>query len=323
MKKAIDIILVYFALLIIGILTSTFLYSFYINVLNYIAGNSISMFSNEVLIESLIFSSYCILLFICPIISYYRIRRPAGILQMIGFILIVLITWGVLFPGVCHVENYVNENLNNEIEENHLSKGYFRKIDKKVYYFTKDFESENNNVAISSAVIIDTNENGSVEFKTVRDIGSMEFNKKALPYREVLVKQNFDNFRITLPIDFRNLINKLKNVLSLELRYILYFISFVLAICSIYALTNFFNWKLINAVLIFFITVSLISANSVDSSSLFFVIKDSLMKTRPFLFLSQYIYESFLFAFNILCSLIFLALGIVKFALHNHAKKEQ
>lgn len=323
MKKALNLILVYFLLLIIGIVSATFLYSFYINIMNYVAGNSMTFFVNEDIIKSLFFSTYCMLLFICPVISYYRIRRPGGLPQLFGFIFVSLLTWCVFFPGVCHVENYINREFRKDTEVTHLTKGYFRKIDNNVYYFTKEFESENNNVATSSAVIIDVSEHGKVTHKTVRDIPSMDFNRKAAPFKEVLVKQNFDNSRITLPIDFSNLFSKLQNCLEFKLCYILYFLSFALVMCSIYAVTNFFNWKLINTIFIFFLTVALVSANSVDSGSLFVIIKKSMMQTRPFVFLSEYIYESFLFAFNILCSLIFLAMGTIKVAVRNHAKKEQ
>jgi len=321
MKKALDLLLVYVLILLIGIVSTTFLYSFYINILNYVAGNKVTFFTNEDLIKSLIYSTYCILLFICPVISYYRIRRPSGVPQTLGFIFIALLTWVVFIPGASHIEKKLGKVYQDSGEEVHLSQGYFRKVDKKVYYFTKEFESENHNVAKTNAIIIDTNEHGQVDYKTVRDIGSMDFNKRALPFKEILVKQNFDNSRITLPINFNNLFAKLKKCISLEWYYIWYFLSFALVICSVYALTNFFSWKLLNSVLIFFITVAVISANSVDENSWFVIVNNALSGTKPFEFLSQYIYEEFLFTFNILCSLVFLTFGIVKFAIHNHVKK--
>lgn len=321
MKKALDLILVYLVILIVGIVCSTFLYSFYVGVLNYIAGAKFDIFSNEVLINSLGFVSYCILLVVCPVVSYYRIRRPGGVMQTIGYILIVLITWIVLFPGLCHLNEFFTRNVESEIEQVTLSKNYFRKVDNKVYYFTKEFESENHNVATSNAVVIDTSETGKVDYRLVRDLNSMDFKKKALPFKDVLVKQNFDNSRVTLPINFRNLLEKLKLCLTFKLCYILYFISFALVISSVYALTNFFNWKLLNAVLIFFITVSIISVNSTGVNSFAGTIISSLENTAPFRFLSQYIYESFLFVFNTFFSLVFITIGIVKFAIHVHGKK--
>lgn len=321
MKKALELLLVYLITLVVGIVATTLLYSFYLNVLNYIAGNKVTFFSSQDLFQSLIFSAFCVVIIICPLVSYYRIRRPSGIAQTIGYVIVVLITWFLLFPGVCHFSKYVDRNITIESEETHLSKGYFRKVDKKVYYFTKDFESENHNVATSQAVVIDTNANGKVEYKLVRDLSSMDFNKKALPFKEILLKQNFDNSRITLPIDFGVLIQRLSKALQLDFYYIWYFLSFILVIVSLYALTNFFNWKLLNTVLIFFVTVSFIAANSSDNLPVFGYLSKILSGTAPFKFLSQYIYESFLFVFNTFFALVFITVGIVKFAIHNHSKK--
>lgn len=320
MKRALNILLVYILLLIIGIASVTFLYSIYINVLNYIAGEPVVFFANDNLIKSLIYSSYCVLILICPIISYYKIRHPGGIPQMLGFIFVALLTWAVLVPGLTHVEKYIT--IRTSAKETHLSKDYFRRVDKKVYYFTKDFESVNNNVATSSAIIIDTDDKGKVEYKTVRDLKSMDFNKKSEPFNDILVKQNFDNSRITLPVSFNKLIERIKKSYNFELMYLWYFISLALVICSVYALSNIFNWKLINAVLIFFLTVSIISANSIDSGSLFASVKDFFMELKPFVYLSDYIYESFLFTFNLLCSLVFIILGIVKFAVSKRKKQD-
>lgn len=321
MKKALDIILIYLLVLIVGILGITFLYTFYNNMLNFVAGSDSKLLNNEIIIKSFVYVAQGLLLVICPIISYYRIRRPSGVPQTLGYIFIVLLTWGLIFPSVSYLDSYVKKNYVSSVEDIHLSKDYFRKIDKKVYYFTKDFESENNNVATSSALVIDTSEYGKIEYKTVRDMGIMEFNKSAKPYKDILVKQNFYSSRITLPVALKNLIEKLSKCYELNLYYLLYLLSFVLVISSVYAMSNFFNWKLLNAVLVFFIAISLVSVNSEADLALFNMVKQFFIETKPFQFLSKYIYESFLFVFNVLCSLVFITLGIIKFVIHRHSNK--
>ncbi len=321
MKKTLDIILVYLGCLIAGIIVSSFLYLFYGNLLNYVAGAPAVAFSLGNLIKSSMFVSACILLFICPIVSYYRVRRPAGFSQTLGYMIVVILTWGVFFPGLSHIEKYVSAKYGIESNTAQLSAGYFRRVDNKIYYFTKDFEPGDYGVPSASALVIDTSENGDVDYTTFRNYKFIDINKNAQPFTEILVKQNFDSSRITLPIDLRNLISKLRNCLNFKLYYLLYLISFVLVISSIYALSNFFNWKLLNAVLLFFVTVSIAAANSSADLVIFSSVSTFLSNTRPFVFLSQYIYEAFLFVFNILLSIVFLTLGIVKFAIRKHESK--
>lgn len=321
MKKTFDIILVYFGCLIAGIIVSSFLYLFYGNLLDYVAGTPVASFSVGNLIKSFMFVSSCILLFICPIVSYYRIRRPAGFSQTLGYIIIVILTWFLFFPSLNYLEKNITGKYGIENNATELSAGYFRRVGNKVYYFTKDFEPGDYGVPSAPALVIDTSEDGNVDYTTFRNYKFMDINKDAQPFTEILVKQNFDESRITLPVDLRNLIAKLRNCLNFKLYYLLYLFSFVLVISSIYAVSNFFNWKLLNAVLLFFITVSVTAANSSAHLAIFSYVNTFLSNTRPFVFLSQYIYEAFLFVFNVLLSIVFLTLGIVKFAVRKHESK--
>lgn len=325
MKKAIDLLVIYLSFLIIGIIVSTFCYSAYVNILDLIIGNRITVFDKTYLIKSMMYVSYCVLFAACPVVSYYRIRRPGGIPQFIAYFLIVFITWCILFPLFCNVEKHISNKIHNnvKIESNYLTQDYFRKVGNKVYYFTKEFESENNNVATSTAIVIDTSTNGNVDYKTVRDIDSMDFNKEARPFNDILVKQNFTNSRITFPMNLSYLIEKLSNVMQFKLYYVLYFLSFVIVLSSVYALTNILNWKLLNSCLLIFVTISIICLNSNEYLPIISNFKIIMQKTKFFTFLSKYVYESFLFVINVFFSFVFCVFGFIKFIYHCKVKKEE
>ena len=98
MKKALKLALIYFIILIIGTILGTILYSFYLNLLGYIAGKEISFLTNSELLNSFFYVLFCMLLFIIPVIAYYRIRHPGGILQFVVYVVLCLLTWIILIP---------------------------------------------------------------------------------------------------------------------------------------------------------------------------------------------------------------------------------
>lgn len=322
MKKALNLILIYFIFLFSGIIAGTVIYSFYLNVLNYIAGREIILFRFADLLKSFFFIAYCMTFLICPIVSYYRIRHPGGFAQTIAYFLICIITWCGVFPGVYLLNNYCDTKF--PIVESHesLSEGYFREVDGKVYYFTKDFESENGNVPVSSVVTINTSEAGGVEYSTIRDLPSWDFNKKAAPYREIQVKENFTDKSFRLPIDFMVLIENAKKSFS-GLRYLLCFASLVLLICSLYGITSFFDWKLLNTVFLFFSAFIVLCVNTAYYFTGFEKVISKITNNSFFNMLGKNIDEPLLFVINLFVMLVFIVLGIVKFGVHKHREKER
>ena len=121
MKKAINLIITYLLLLFIGWILGSVIYSIYLNSLNYVSGNRIKFFSLTDLVQSGIYVAYCLIFFICPVISYYRGRHPAGISQTIAYVLICLFTWGVLFPGVYYTNKAVEKKIKLDNQSVYLS----------------------------------------------------------------------------------------------------------------------------------------------------------------------------------------------------------
>ena len=98
MKKALKLAVIYLIILIFGTVLGTLLYSLYLNLLGFVSGREISFFSDEELFKSVFIVMPCMLIFIIPVISYYRIRHPGGILQLIVYMVLCLLTWALLMP---------------------------------------------------------------------------------------------------------------------------------------------------------------------------------------------------------------------------------
>ena len=98
-------------------------------------------------------------------------------------------------------------------------------------------------------------------------------------------------------------------------------ISFVLVLCSVYGTTNFFEWRLLNAIMVFITTAFIFCFNSVYFTPQFDVIKNRVMDNGFFRTFSGFVSEPILFLTNCLFSLIFIVSGIVRYAVRKHAKK--
>lgn len=322
MKKALRLILAYIIFLIGGLVLGTLAYNFYLNVIQFVTGREILLFNKADLFKSFFFIAYCCVFLICPVVSYYRIRHPSGISQTIAYVIICVITWGILFPGTYKLESYCNQKYKFTNERQPLTSGYFRKVDNKVYFFTKEFDSTSFSRGETSAIIIDTSENGKVTYENVKDYDTVEFNRKAKPYREILVKENFTEEAVSFPIDFNILIQKGKKSIDDGLLFFISFLSLALIICSLYGLTNFFDWKLLNSVLLFFGVMLILLINTYYYSPVFNNIKYKLTDNRFFSMCGKFANEPLLVVINLFFMLSFIVTGIIKFAVHKHGNKE-
>ena len=190
MKKALNLMLAYLITLLVGVSLGTVLYSFYINVLKYVAGTEIAFFAKNDMLYSLFYILFCSLIVVLPFISYYRIRHPGGVPQIIAFVILAILTWGLFIPGVYKLSEKYKTYYYEAEESVQLSKGYFRKVDDKVYYFTDDFWTTEQDVRKADAVVFDLNAKGNdVIYKTVSEDPLHPLFRCAAPYRDILLKK--------------------------------------------------------------------------------------------------------------------------------------
>ena len=322
MKKALKLALIYMIVLITGTVLGTILYSLYLNLLGFVAGRDITFFTDEEVFKSLFYVMFCMLIFIIPVISYYRIRHPGGILQLIVFILLCLLTWGIIMPASFQLRDFCNKRFTFNTTTESLSPNFFRKVDGDVYYFTKEFsQTSAGRAPETSAIIIDTSEYGLVEYRTIGDYPSLPINRKAEPFREVQLKVIFGEDENPVPIDFRLLISMIGGAYSGGLSHLLTLLSFVLLLCSVYGMTNFFDWRLLNAIMLFVLTALILCLNSIYYAPQFDALKDRIMSNGFFRFFGGIVSEPILFIINRVFAFIFIAAGIVRFVVHKHGKK--
>lgn len=323
MKKAINLIIIYFVFLIGGILFGTLLYTLFSNLLHYVAGSKLKLFSVDSLFQSFFYISFCMIFLICPAIAFYRIRHPGGASQGIAYIILSLFTWFLLFPIDNRFCNYILDNYFPEEDGKiYLSKDYFRHTGDEVYYFTKDFSYSAGGGVEADAIVINTSDDGYVDFRPVRDTPSLKLNSKALPFREILVSESFRSQTKTTYVDFSALLKEARRSVSSGFISFLFYLSFALALCSIYMITNLFDWKLLNSLLLFLLTTFVMGINSGLASGWINSITPSLSKNAVYSFLLRWNKDPIIFIFNCLFFLIILIIWIVTSIVKNHNKKQ-
>ena len=322
MKKALKLALIYLIILIVGTVIGTVLYSFYLNLLGFVSGREIVFFKDSELFKSLFYVIPCMLIFILPVISYYRIRHPGGVLQLIVYIVLCALTWVLLMPGSFKLRDFCNRKFSFKTTTEYLSPDYFRKVDDDIYYFTQEFSvSTSGRAAETSAIIIDTTEDGKVEFKTIADYPNSDLNRKAEPFREVQLKSIFGDGENPVSIDFRILLSMISGAYSGGLSHLLTLFSFVLLLCSVYGITNFFDWRLLNAIILYITAALILCFNSIYFMSAFDPIKTRLMANGALRAFGKVVSEPLLFICNILFAIILITGGIIRYAVRRHASK--
>ncbi len=311
MKKALKLLLMYFMFLIFGVFLATILYSFFQSVLGFVAGKQIAIFEWKNYLISLIFITQCILIVICPLMSYYRIRRTGGVPVLITYIILSLVTWGLFFPLMLQLDKKFVPHLKSELVEQSLSGGYFRKLDDKIYYSFDDLPVNEDEPSINM-LVIDTKPNGKIE--EIRGVKNSSLYREGRPFRDILIKDNFQLVEYREFISFRFLITRAENALEKGLTHWLGYLSIGFLISAIYGLCSVFAWRLINAIVCFFMTFAVVLFNTIYYAPFMESFKSLTFMHNPFFeFLSSYIDEPFLCLVNVFLALIFIAIGIINY----------
>ena len=322
MKKALRLILMYFILYISCTLLGTLFYSFYLTVLNFVAGQKMDLFVFETLMDSLFIVAIAMCFLILPFLSYYRIRHVGGFLQTVAYILMVVLTFAALLPGVLHFRNVFYDNYPTTNKFSHLSGGYFRESNDKVYYFTKDFSS-NPITGDTTTIVIDTSENGTVTVEKVPDTPDFPLYQDAAPFKEILAKQAFGNGMFGTQGLIKGLVDDAIFSFSRGIKYYLGFILVGLALASIYGITQFFNWKLLNAFFVIVNTVLILIANTFYYSSAAEGLKSSLGRNKLIVSLNKILDEPILSCFYLIFTILMVVIGIVAMIVKKHKSKKR
>lgn len=311
MKKGLKLLLIYFVFLIFSLILGTFVYALYLNLLDFVAESQSSFSFLEYCKESFFFMMSFVLIFICPLICYYRIRHSHGFIQTIFYVFICIFTWCILFPCTSYIKDKFYDEKNIKIEKKDLTKEVFRETNNHVYYFLRDFYTDSTNLEETPAIIIDKND-GDMNFAVVADSSDFELYENAKPYREILIKKSFLE-NIPSFMDFNLIIRRADLAIQKGLSFYLGFLTFAFAICAVFAMTNFFKWKLISVTTMIFNVAGICIINSIYYYQGFSSIIFKLTNNNFFDFLNNYFDEPLLCLINFFIGLIFTTIGIVHY----------
>lgn len=320
MKKGLKLCLMYLIFLLTGLFCCTMVYALYLHILDFVATPAGISFSIVYIEKSFLFMCSCAVIIIMPMVSYYRIRHPYGVVQTLFYIALCCLTWCVLFPAVTSLKESVYPKLDNDVRKEALSAEVFRPVNGKVYYFLRDFRTNPVTGADTPAIIIDTSEEGGVEVADVKDSADFELYTEALPYREILLKDSFPNGNLKRFINLPLIIRRGELALQKGFTFFLGFLTFAFLLCSLYALTGYYRWKLISVVMIFLETVLVLIFNTIYFNNFMNPVIYKLTNNGFFTFLNRFMDEPLLCFINLISGIVIVIVGIVNYAVKKRKK---
>ena len=312
MKKALKLILMYFLTLILAAAVGVVFYSVYIGIQNYVAGRTFNIPGKEDLLRALFYISTCIIILICPAMIYVRISNKGGVLHFIAFVLLSCATWGILIPLHVKMEEKVLYKAKDTSRV--LSGGYFRQSDDKVYYFSTDY---NANPYISPVtVVIDTTEDGEVSIERTEPSRDFVLFRDSAPYSDILIKNLFpQNSSSQAIISFSLIMQHASNAIKKGWTFYLAFISLGLLLCSLYGAADLFRWRLLNTCFMMAASFFILLANTLYfTPAVTSFCRQYINNKSFFVFLSKFMDYPLLVIANVFCSVVFIIIGIIRFA---------
>lgn len=310
MKKALKLILMYILIVVLGIIFGVLFYSLYLGVRDCIAGRPLELFRKQDIINSFYFIAGCILIFICPVMVYIRIRNKGSVWHFVAYILLSIITWGVAFPSLIYFQDKSLAKIKSDKPV--LSSGYFRENGDKVYYFTNEYEP----AGAVTTVVIDKSVTGEVSVESIQYAPDFVLMENAAPYKDVLIKEAFSDYSIPAVVNLELIMKNAQRAMKDGITFYLAFLSLGLVLASLYGLAPLFDWKLMNTCILVFGTTIILIFNTFFYSPSFVLFRARYVDNKNFFIaLSKYMNDPMLVLINIVSALIIIIAGIILFAL--------
>ena len=311
MKKALRLVLTYFLFLVLGAAVGMFFYYAYLHLQSSVAGQQSSFFKREELLRVLFYVLGCLLLFVCPAMVYVRISNKGGIAHFITFIILSAVTWVVLIPLLGHFESKVLYNIKDSSKV--LTGGYFRENGDKIYYFTDDYNK--NPYIDTTTIVIDTTQEGTVEIEKIKPSRDFILFRDSAPYSDILLKTAFGESDKQTVISFALIMDHAKVAYSKGWTFWLGFLSLGLLFASLYGTADLFRWRLLNSGFLMLMTFGVFSANTLYYHPVVTSFRRQYINNKGFfIFLGKYMDDPLLVLVNVTLSLVFIIIGIVRFA---------
>ena len=311
MKKAFRLVLTYFLFLILGTAIGMFFYYVYLHLQGSVAGQPAEFFQKEDLLRVLFYVTGCLLLFVCPAMVYARISNRGGIAHFITFILLSCVTWGVLVPLLGHYEKKILYNTKDSSKV--LTKGYFRESGDNIYYFTSDYNT--NPYYETTAVVIDTTQEGTVEIERINSSRDFILFRESAPYNDILLKKAFNESQPLAIVSFALIMDHANIAFAKGWTFWLGFLSLGLLVISLYGTADIFRWRLLNSGFLMVATFAIFAVNTMYYHPVVTSFRRQYINGKGFfIFLGKYMDDPLLVLVNVSFSLVFIIIGIVRFA---------
>ena len=311
MKKAFRLVLTYFLFLILGTAVGMFFYYVYLHLQTSVAGQQSAFFKKEDLLRVLFYVLGCLLLFVCSAMVYVRISNKGGIAHFIFFIILSAVTWAVFIPLLGHFESKVLYNTKDSSKV--LSEGYFRPSGDKIYYFTNEYNK--NPYVDTTTIVIDTTAEGTVEIEKIKPTRDFILFRDSAPYSDILLKKAFGESDKQAIISFSLIMEHAEIAFSKGWTFWLGFLSLGLLFASLYGAADLFRWRLLNSGFLMLMTFGIFAANTLYYHPVVTSFRRQYINNKGFfIFLGKYMDDPLLVLANVTLSLVFIIIGIVRFA---------
>lgn len=312
MNKALKLVLMYLIFFLVLLTVGTALYFFYLNLLEFVIGIESSTSNIHKIITSFFYVTTVLVIIMEPVTIYYRIRHIGGLPQLISFILLSVVAWNLLLPSIFKLRDAYFKRYPQTTVEKVVTHGYFRNSNGEIYYLTDDL-SEKNEYAVS--VVIRPEEKESVLVEKILNSPDLSLYKDAEPYNDILIKNSFPTKLVNQNyLSFDSFLDRGEKAFNKGFTFWLGYLSLALVICSLYGVSNFFDWRLINTTVILSLTCIILTFNKVYFLPVFSVYKIRYIQSKEFFqFLGRFMDDPFLCLINVFSSLIFITIGIIKY----------
>lgn len=280
MKNALKMMLSYLLFLVIGILVGIVIIVEFLATVGLIAGRTQTLFAGDIFMRAFFIVAPVIIVGSGTFLALYAVRHHAKkVIAAITYIFLCALTWGIVFPAflifaksntfLTQVESV--ENL-AEINDEPLSKNYFRKAGKFIYYITNEFDNSNNAVAINpetglvekeidSVVIYIDGTHPEMMMYEVSNVSEI-LKEQAEPFTDILIRDTM-SYEL-LPEFYRSFDFLMKNAIDAwegGIIHWIFFASLGVALCSVYAFIGMSRWRIINTLSVIMATVFIMICN--------------------------------------------------------------
>lgn len=256
MKKSLMLVGAYILMMILGCVLGIFIYMQFYNTMNLIAGKPLHLFSASAAVSGFFTIIPVVFLLSGFVLTIYRIRHEGGFLPDIVYMILCAATWCVLYPLFLTVKEPAAV-VSSETPGSELTSGYFRNAGESRIYLLDKKASDT-----SDSVIIDTDAREPAaavhEGKKQRTVLAEE----SEPFKDVLIKDTLPAIPAWLTSAFIRL--EVKAVKAWKGGWFswLCFMSFGLALCSVYMLRRCSQWRLINTLYLILAESAVLAVNT-------------------------------------------------------------